>query len=348
MNTHTMNRRVIGWLVFVSLVVISLAGSIHAEVPAPLNPPEKVAVAYVPIMKFAALYVAAERGLFTKYGLDVQIERVKSGTEVIAFLTQGTIELGGIAIVASTWNAWGQGIDMRIIAPAALEPLKGSPTKLLVRKGLVDEGKVKTVADLKGLIVAMAGGPGSGGEYLAAKGLERGGLTITDVETVNVGNADMPAAFENGSIDAGLLAAPYADQVIAAGTAVSIAEDLTPGAMTVAFVGSSKLINARPEVAKRFVLALMEAARLMQGAAYLAPENVAAYLAYVNTTEDALRKGDPVIYDPNQRIALDGLKDIERVHRQNGRVEYKEPIDLSKVVTTTFVDEALTILGAAK
>lgn len=331
----------------ISLLLLSfiLAIQVSAEMPAPLDPPEKVVVAYVPIMKFATLYVAAERGLFEKYGLDVQIERVKSGTEIIAFLTEGTTDVGGIAVVASTWNAWNQGMELRIIAPGALEPMKNSPTKLLVRKALVDEGKVKDVADLKGMIVAMAGGPGSGGEYLGSKGLERGGLTLADVEVVRVGNADMPAAFENSSIDAGLLGSPYADQAIAAGHAVAIAEDLTPGVMTVAFVGSSKFISERPEVAKRFVLALMEAARAMQGDEYLSPENVAAYLAYVNTTEDALRKGVPVIYDPNQTISIEGLGDIERVHRENGRVQYTEPLDLSTVVDSTFVEWALSVLG---
>jgi NitT/TauT family transport system substrate-binding protein len=336
----------ISLLILLSFVLVSY--SVKAEMPAPLDPPEKVVVAYVPIMKFATLYVAAERGFFEKYGLDVQIESVKSGTEIIAFLTQGKTDVGGIAIVASTWNAWSQGMELRIIAPGALEPKKNSPTKLLVRKDLVDEGKVKDVSDLKGLTVAMAGGPGSGGEYLASKGLERGGLTLADVEMVRIGNADMPAAFENKSIDAGLLGSPYADQAIAAGHAVPIAEDLTPGVMTVAFVGSSKFINERPEVAKRFVLAQMEAARAMQGDDYLSPENVAAYLTYVNTTEEALRKGVPVIYDPNQTISIEGLGDIERVHRENGRVEYTEPVDLSKVVDTTFVEFALSVLGEYK
>jgi len=157
-----------------------------------------------------------------------------------------------------------------------------------------------------------------------------------------------PHPFENDSIDAGLLGSPYADQVIAAGHAVPIAEDLTPGVMTVAFVGSSKFINERPEVAKRFVLALMEAARAMQGENYLSPENVAAYLTYVNTTEEALRKGVPVIYDPNQTISVEGLSDIERVHRENGRVEYTDPVDLSKVVDATFAEFALSVLGEYK
>jgi len=132
-----MNKRI--------LVVAVLLGSVATVVfsqerVTPLSPREKIVVAYVPIMKFATLYVANSRGLFDKYGLDVQVQSVKSGTEVIAFMTQGKVSIGGIAIVASTWNAWAKGMDLRIIAPGAIEPLKGSPTKLLVRKDLVDYG----------------------------------------------------------------------------------------------------------------------------------------------------------------------------------------------------------------
>ena len=40
-----------------------------AQTLAPLDPPQDVKVAYVPIMKFATMYVAAHRGLFEKHGL---------------------------------------------------------------------------------------------------------------------------------------------------------------------------------------------------------------------------------------------------------------------------------------
>ena len=346
MNLKNSKNTLLGMLAIVVFFTLASGAFVQAQsaVP-PLKPAQKVVVAYVPIMKFATLYVAAGRDLFKKYGLDVQIERVKSGTEVIAFLTEGKVDVGGIAIVASTWNAWAKGMDLRVIAPGALEPMKNSPTMLLVRKDLFDKGRVKSVADLKGLKVAMAGGPGSGGEYLAAKALERGSVTVRDVEIIRIGNADMPPAFSNRSIDAGVLGSPYADQAIAAGNAVAIAQDLTPGVMTVAFVGSGKFIEQRPEAAKRFVLALMEAARLMQGNDYLSAKNMEAYLSYVNTTEQALRTGSPVIYDPNQDISLDGLRDVERVHRENGRTEYKSPIDLQKATETSFVDWALSVLG---
>ncbi len=331
----------------IALLLLAALGTQLAaqQAVAPISPRQKVVVAYVPIMKFATLYVAASRGLFAKYGLDVEVQSVRSGTEVIAFLTQGKVDVGGIAIVASTWNAWVKGMDLRIIAPGGLEPIKGSPTKLVVRKDLVDSGRIKTVADLKGMKVAMAGGPGSGGEYLAAKALERGRLTIRDVQSLNMGNADMPAGFANKSLDAGILGSPYADQALATGYAVALAEDLTPGAMTVAFVSSGKLLKDRPEVAKRFVLALMEASRLMQGADYLSADNIKAYLAHVNATEQSIRIGDPVIYDVNQEISLDGLRDVERVHRENGRTEYPQAFDPATVTDTSLVNWARSVLG---
>ncbi|HVV94041.1 MAG TPA: ABC transporter substrate-binding protein [Hyphomicrobiales bacterium] len=340
----TATRRSVGILAVFALAVGLGSAAGAATMPPPLNPPQKVKVAYVPIMKFATMYVAAKRGLFARQGLDVDLERVASGTEAIAFLNQGSIDVGGIAIVTSLWNGWNQGLDIKIIAPGALEPFTDSPTMLVLRKGLA--GKVKSVADLKGMRVAVAGGPGSGGEYLLSKALERGHLTIRDVDVINLGNPDMPAAFAGGSIDAAILGSPFADQVIAAGNGVPLAKDLTPGLMTVAFVGSGKFIEKRPEVAERFVIALMQAARLMQGKDYLAPENIAAYLTYTNSTEAAIRKGSPVVYDPNLDISTKGLADVERVHRENGRTAYKTPIDLKKVVDARFVDEARAVLGA--
>lgn len=316
-----------------------------AQGVAPLDPPVDVKVAYVPIMKFATAFVAEHRGIFSKYGLNVTLERVKSGTEAIAFLDQGTVDVGGIAIVASLWSAWDRGLDVRIIGPGALDPMENGPTKLIVRKALSEDGTIKTIADLKGKRVGVAGGPGSGGEYFVAKALEQAGMTIRDVELTNIGNADLPAAIEAGSLDAVLTSSPFSDQILNSGTGILLGQDFTPGLMTVAFVGSGKFINERPEAAERFVLALAEAARMMQGEDYLAAENIESYVKHTASTEEAIRKGSRVIYDPNIEIPVDGLADVERVHRENGRTEYEDVLDLSKAVDTTFAEKAIATLG---
>jgi NitT/TauT family transport system substrate-binding protein len=329
-----------------ALVAGLVSGSAFAADPAPLNPPQKVKVAYVPIMKFATMYVAADRGLFKKYGLDVDMEKVKSGTEAIAFLTQGTVDVGGIAIVTSLWNSWNRGLDVRVIAPGGLEPMKDSPTAVLLSKKAADSG-IKSLTDLKGKRIGASGGPGSGAEYLVAKALERAKLTIRDVNFVNVGDPDIPAALEGGSVDAALAAPPYSEKALQAGSTV-LATDLTPGLMTVAFVGSGKFIKERPEVAERFVLALTEAARMMQGNDYFSKDNLDAYQKFTASTEAALRATKPAVYDPNMAIPVKGLADVERVHRENGRTDYEKPIDLAKVVDQQFVDKALADIGKAK
>jgi NitT/TauT family transport system substrate-binding protein len=332
--------------IMLSVLALLLGGALAQETHGvdPLSPRETVRVAYVPITKFGTLYVAADQGLFDKYGLDVEINRVASGTEAIAFLEQGQIDVGGIAIVVSLWNGWSQGLDLRVIAPGGLEPFEDSPTKLMLRADLADT--VTSIADLRGRTVAVAGGPGSGGEYLAAKALERGDLTIRDVNLVNVGNPDIPISFESGAIDAGILGAPFAEQAESSGAAVPFATDLTPGLMTVAFVGSGRFVQERPEAAQRFVLALLEASRMMQGDDVLSDEIIDAFLAYQpGATAEGLRTGSPVVFDPDQAIPVEGLADVERTHRENGRTEYEEPIDLADVVDESFVAWALEVLG---
>jgi ABC-type nitrate/sulfonate/bicarbonate transport system substrate-binding protein len=334
-----------GALAALCVLTASSAAPVAAADVRPLEPPQNVRVAYVPIMKFATLYVAEARGIFAKYGLNVQLERVKSGTEAIAFLDQGTVDVGGISIVASLWAAWNRGLDVRIIAPGALDPVTNGPTKLMVRKDLIDGGGVKSIGDLKGKRVAAAGGPGSGGEYFVSKALEAAKLTIRDVNLINIGNGDMPAAMAGKSIDAVLTSSPFSDQIQSTGAGVVLAQDITPGAMTVAFVGSGKFIKERRGAAERFVLALAEAARLMQGENYLSAPNMSAYLKYTASTDDALRNSAPVVYDPNIDISVGGLADMERVHRENGRTEYDKPLDLAKVIDDSLVRQAIATLG---
>ncbi len=312
-----------------------------------LEPRETVKIAYVPIMHFATSYVADTEGLFDKYGIDVEFERVSSGTDAIAFLSSGAVDVGAIAFVASTFNGWYNGDDFRIFAPAGTEPLEPtSPSMIVVSKALYDSGEVTEIADLEGRVVGVAGGPGSGGEYITSKFLETADLTIRDVELQNVPNPDMPAALEAGTLAAAQMGSPYAQQAIDAGIAVELmnVSEVSPGLMVTGFVGSGAFINDRPEVAKRFVLALAEAAALMQGDDYASDANIEAYLAHVDSTPEAIKSGVPMRYDTALEISIDSVRDAEAVHRGNGRTEYQDEFDVTTVIDTRFVDFAANLL----
>jgi NitT/TauT family transport system substrate-binding protein len=309
---------------------------------------DRVKAAYVAIMNFAPLYVAIGRDFMKEQNIEVDMQKVASGTEAMAFLAQGTLDVGGVGITAATFNAFNKGFDLRIVASAALQPRKGGPTVIIVRKALKDSGKVKSVADLKGRKVAIAGGPGTTGAYFVAKALKEAGLTIKDIEMVNLANPDMRLAFEKGAIDAALVGPPYSDQIIGGGTGVLLAQDMAPGAMTTVFMYSGKLMKERPEVAKRFMIALIKGSRAIQGKKYLDSANLKAYLKYVTSTENAIRRGRPQLFDPDLKVYMDSIKNMEEIFREAGWTNYTTAIPQERMVDLSYAEQALKVLGPFK
>ncbi len=310
--------------------------------------PERVKVAYVAIMNFAPLYVAIGRDFMKEQNIEVEMQKVASGTEAMAFLAQGTLDAGGVGITAATFNAFNKEFDLRIVASAALQPQKGGPTILIVRKDLKDSSRIKSISDLKNMKVAIAGGPGTTGAYFVAKALKEVGLTIKDIEIVNLANPDMQLALEKAAVGAALVGPPYSDQIIAGGKGVLLAEDMAPGAMTTVFMYSGKFMKERPEVARRFMIALVKSSRAMQGNRYLDPANLVSYLKYVTSTEEAIRKGKPQVYDPDLKVYIDSIKNMEEIFRWAGWTNYTTTIPQEKMAAPSFSEQAVKALGPFK
>jgi NitT/TauT family transport system substrate-binding protein len=158
----------------------------------------------------------------------------------------------------------------------------------------------------------------------------------------------LPLGIEKGAIDADLVGPPYSDQILAGGKGVLLAQDMAPGAMTTVFMYSGKFMKERTEVAKRFMVALVKGSRAMQGDRYLDPANLKSYLKYVTSTEDAIRKGKPQIFDPDVKIYIDSIKNMEEVFRWAGWTNYTAVIPQDKMVDSSFEENAVRVLGPFK
>ena len=120
------DKWVLGWIGAVAMLM-ALAGPAVAA--------DKVKVAYVAIMNFAPLYLAIERGFMKEQNIEVETQKVASGTEAMAFLAQGSLDAGGIGIGASTYNAFNKGFDLRIVgrlrfSPGRMDPLSSSSGRI--------------------------------------------------------------------------------------------------------------------------------------------------------------------------------------------------------------------------
>ena len=206
---------------FVIMLILTLIGlTSGVMVPDVSAAPDKVKVAYVAIINFAPLYVAIDRGFMNEQTSRLTCKRLP---QVLMPWPSWPREhwTPGASVSAHPRSMPSiKGFDLRIVGSAAIQPAKGGPTIIIVRKDLKDSGKVKSIADLKGRKVAIAGGPATTGAYFVAKALKEAGLTVKDIEIVNLANPDMPLAMEKAAVDAALVGPPYSDQIIAGGKGV--------------------------------------------------------------------------------------------------------------------------------
>jgi ABC-type nitrate/sulfonate/bicarbonate transport system substrate-binding protein len=109
-----------------------------------------ITVAALPLSDCAMLYIARERGLFAKEGLDVRVQQVQQSLQALPALSKGQIDMVASANYVTYFQAHEQGtLDVRIVA----EAIRAAPRMMdvLVPK----DSDIKTVADLKGKKLAV-------------------------------------------------------------------------------------------------------------------------------------------------------------------------------------------------
>ncbi|MGH2403423.1 MAG: ABC transporter substrate-binding protein [bacterium] len=341
-----MRRRVrLAAALCVAAVILAVAGAPGGHsLAGPAPAVERVVVAHVPLINFATLYVAIERGYMREQGIEIDLQRVASGTEALAFLAQDRLDVGAIGLAAAIYNAFNRKLDLRIVASTSTWGQRHG-TRILTRVDLFDSGEVRSVRELKGRRVAIAGGPGSAGHYLFLLGARRGGIGPRDFELINLPNPEHGPALRAGRVDASLTGSPFASAALAQFMARTLLENFAPGTATTVFAYSGGFMKNRPEVATRFLMAVIQAARAMQGQKYLDAENVAAYKKYTGVRDEVLKVETPLLYDPNMGIATGTLVDMEKTFREAGMADYAAPIPLEAMVDRRFQQEAMKRLG---
>lgn len=174
-----------------------IAGAAESAADRPL---EKVTIAYSSISgNMAPLWITQDRGFFRKYGLDVQLVFIESGTTTVQSLISKDVtlaQMAGAGVVQSRLR----GSDVVMIAGVI---------NTLTFKFYVDKN-IKQPDQLKGKTLAVTRF-GSSTDFALRYALERYGLAPEkDVAILQAGS--MPAiiaALETGKIQGAMLSAPF-------------------------------------------------------------------------------------------------------------------------------------------
>jgi NitT/TauT family transport system substrate-binding protein len=196
-------------------------------------------------------------GIFKKYGLTTEVSSFNGGGAIIAAIAGGSLDVGFSNLVSAA-SAVQRGIPVFVITPATIYDSKDRSDNLLVKaKG----SKLRTGADLTGKTVAVTT-LGGGLQLSAVTWIDKNGGDSKSVHFVELPNSEMAAALKQGRIEAAMLAEPVLSQVKNDVDVLGDAFGAVGGRYTQAvFVASKPWAAANPDVARRFVQAMVETAR---------------------------------------------------------------------------------------
>lgn len=147
---------------------------------------------------FAPLYLADKKGFFDKYGADVEIQSFESKTDSKSALAAGRIQGMSTTVDTHVMSA-ASGLDISIVM--AMDTSCGGD-------GISAKSDIKDVKSLAGRKVALDTSGGASYfwfQYL----LQKEGMTLDDVEAVNMSSGDAGAAFVAGEVDAAVTWEPW-------------------------------------------------------------------------------------------------------------------------------------------
>lgn len=253
----------------------------------------------------APIWVAADAGLFTKHGVNVDVKYLAATSAVQAMLGGGE-EVGFVG---------NQGIDAKIEGADLVYIASGLPTFVFQ---IYARPEIKTIADLKGKVFAVTQ-PAASTDYASRIVLRKNGLepdkdvrimyaqdTTNVFNSVNVGNAA-----------AGILGAPMSIKAKAAGLKmiVDIAELKIPFLFT-GILSSPKLVREKNGALTAFLRAYIESMAVIRRDREITVKAIGRFLKL--TDREALDS----VYDE--------YKDVFPVTPLMTAAEIKAVLDVSK------------------
>ncbi|AXU80501.1 TPA: ABC transporter substrate-binding protein [Clostridioides difficile] len=179
---------------------------------------------------------------FKKDNIKVNFHEITTGPEQTQALAAGEIDflhaLGGTSALIAASN----GVELKI-----LNTYSRSPKGFMI---LTNNNSIKSAADLVGKKVAGPKGTILHQVFISA--LDKEGLSMDDVEFVNMGIPEASAALSDGSVDAALIAGPAALKAMKSGSKlVANGEGLVDGIIVTAV--STDFAEKHPEIVERFM-----------------------------------------------------------------------------------------------
>lgn len=215
-----------------------------------------VKVGVIPIVDVAPIYLGVQEGFFEDQGLDVTLELAQGGAAIVPAVVSGDYQFG-FSNVTSLLVASSQGLPLKAVAAGNFTT--GTPGEDFGAVVVPEGSKIKDAADLAGKTVAV-NTLNNIGDTTVRKVVGDAGGEADDVEFVEMGFPDMPAALASEQVDAAWVVEPHLTTALEQGAEVVASNfaETDPDLMIAAYFTSDQQIAQDPETVEAFTAAMEE------------------------------------------------------------------------------------------
>lgn len=257
----------------------------------------------------AALYIARDRNLFAKYGVDVKIVQVRTGPLAIAALSAGESHLHWGSVTSANLGAIAAGADLVFVA-GFINRLSGI---------FVTHPRIQTPADLRGQTIGVNTPTGGGGVFTSLA-LEHWGLSVErdKINFRSLGDEPVIAqAMAAGTVDAAYMGYVYGKAMQSKGfRLLADLEKLPVPYQGSGILGRRAFVAAAPAAVERVLRALVDAVNFIRepsnSRAVLASLVAGARLARVEDAEEGYQRVLG-LYGRKIQPSVEGVRNAIRV-----------------------------------
>ncbi len=257
-----MQRRILG----LAVVMITAVGAAGCGSPDPgasgsssSGGTTKVKVGIIPIVDVAPLYLGEEKGFFRSRGIELEMVSAQGGAAIVPGVVSGQFQFG-FSNTTSLMIAQVKGVPIKSVANGAASNGKvgADVTGVAVRK----DSPIKSAKDLAGHTVAVNTLQNIGDTTVRHSVREAGG-DPSKVKFVEIPFDQMPAALDDGRVDAAWMGEPASTIAKSQGARVvaSPFAETDPKLTVATYFTSAKLAQQNPELVKNFTAAMAESLR---------------------------------------------------------------------------------------
>ena len=206
-----------------------------------------------PWIGYGPWWIAQEKGLFAKHGIDAKLVDFVQDTEVNAAFAAGEMDVANLATHTAI-KLFANGVDLRVVL---LEDASTEADAILAGAAITD------VAALKGKTVAYEEGATS--DLLLNYALQQNGMTLQDIQAAPMPAADAGSALIAKQVDAAVTYEPYISAAKAQDPSVQVIYSAAadPGLISDVLAARAGFAQENPETMKALLQVWDEAVQFL-------------------------------------------------------------------------------------